>query len=177
MVRYTPLPAPYHLELSPSPARPVKEMEYQQRLPNIMYDAGPMTLSAFLANNLRCQSMLNRSNRNEVCPLCSKVMCHYKVFARDHKTHRCSDLASCEPAVCIRSCSHIIGARCLVRHIRARKNDCPICAHVWFKPAGTFIQESALRKSKLWSWCWGWDLGHDEDDPQEADDLILHSVQ
>lgn len=59
-------------------------------------------------------------------------------------------------------CGHIVGARYLVQHFLAGKDECPACPHVWFKPAGEWLRESTLRYSILWDWCWGWDLGCDQ---------------
>ena len=36
------------------------------------------------------------------------------------------------------------------------------CEGVWFKPAGDFVREMQLKESRLWDWCWGWDLGISE---------------
>jgi hypothetical protein len=135
----------------------------QMRLPNTLYDAGPMTLPAFLTDQLEHWSTVNLNYSHNVCPLCFNVMCDYKVLARHPKTHTCADLAHCEAAVRIRLCGHPVGAKCLVQHILAGKNECPTCPRVWFKPAVQYVRESALEDSKLWSWCWGWNLGRDQD--------------
>jgi hypothetical protein len=138
----------------------------KKRLPNTMYDAGPMTLCVFLANNLEHHVVLGLTNKNhsERFPLCSKVMCDYKVFACHPTTHTCLDLASCKPLVWMQLCGHVIGAKSLVQHIRAGKNNCPMCSCcVWFRLTVEYVREGLLNDSRLWNWCWGWDLGQDQD--------------
>lgn len=129
----------------------------------MLYDAGPLTLFAFLTKHLDHQSTVELNNCDKLCPLGFNVMCDYKVLACHLKTHTCGDLAKCEAAVRIRLCGHVVGARCLVQHILAGKNECPTCIRIWFKPAVKYIRDSFLEYSKLWSWCSGWDLVHDQD--------------
>lgn len=166
MIRYQLSSISSCLRLHRLPVHSAEITRSQQWLPNTIYDAGCMTLPAFLANNLEHCSMLDLSNKshNKVCSLCSRIMCDYKIYARRCKTYdTCSDLAYCEPTVRIRMCDHVFGARYLVQHIRAGKYGCPTCTREWFRLAVEFRREMSLKESRLWSWCWGWDMGHGQD--------------
>lgn len=137
------------LKLTPRVLRPASMEKDQMRLPNTLYDAGPMTLSAFFTDHLEPRSMVDTTYHDNFCPLCRNVTCDYKVLARHRGIHTCADLAHCEAGVRIRLCGHLVGARCLVQHILAGKNECPTCGRVWFRPAVKFIRETALENSTL----------------------------